>query len=180
MELSNGEKLILMMLADIYKHLEIQGDIDPDFVTEVVTSGHTWALEWQYPGIFEATETPTAVVDETADILEMWDNLQYSYDHLSDADKAQVTTKAPYGNVTFRGFDGNNESEYLGVARLLTNRLERFTRYAGRDLNSHNRSLETYRRMWSAYEPLRSHANTLTAMEIITILNEQIHPENRG
>ena len=40
MKLSDGEKLILMVLADMYKHLEIKGEFDPDFISTTI-SGST-------------------------------------------------------------------------------------------------------------------------------------------
>jgi len=48
MKLSDSEKLILVMLAEIHKHLGIEGGIDPDFVQEAIHSGNVWGLQWQY------------------------------------------------------------------------------------------------------------------------------------
>jgi uncharacterized protein YfbU (UPF0304 family) len=62
----------------------------------------------------------------------------------------------PFGkDPQFRGFDGNNESEYMSVASFLINDLERFEEFKGRSMNSHMPSIETYRRMLSAFEPMR-------------------------
>jgi uncharacterized protein YfbU (UPF0304 family) len=184
MELSNGEKLILIMLSEIYEHLKIKGEIDPQFVREAIFSENTWGLAWKFPGIFGSGENKTPpVVSEVLDILEMWQMLETSYKRLKPVDKARIEAEAkPFGrDVHFRGFDGNNETEHMGVARFLVDDLERFSTFKGRDLNSHIPSLDTYRRMLAVFRPLRnSHEfDTLNAEQIINILKEQTHPENR-
>src|SRR5947208_12016254 len=113
MELSNGEKLILIMLSEIYEHLKIEGEIDPQFVREAIFSENTWGLAWKYPGIIGSGENATPpIVSEVQDILEMWQVLETSYNRLQPADKARVERKAePFGSdVRFRGFDGNHET----------------------------------------------------------------------
>src|SRR5262245_22339290 len=127
MKLSDGEKLILLMLADMYKHLDIKGDFDPDFVSETIHSDHLWGFDWQYSGVpFEKTSTPH-VVTETLDYMDMWSFLEDSYAKLSAADKKKVETDAePFGkNVKFLGFDGNHEPHF-GIAIYLVEQLDRF------------------------------------------------------
>jgi len=105
----------------------------------------------------------------------MWELLEYSYNQLQPADKARVKAEAkPSGHdIRFRGFDGNNETEYMAVAGVLINHLDRFSIFKGRDLNSHMPSLETYKRMFEVYSPIRrSHSlGMLNAEQIIEILN---------
>ena len=43
MELRDSEKLILMMLAEIHKHLKIKDGIDPVLVKEAIRTGNTCA-----------------------------------------------------------------------------------------------------------------------------------------
>ena len=181
--LRDGEKLILIMLCEIYKHLKIRGDIDPAFVAEAIHGGHYWGLKWKYDGVFGGHEDSEQVVSEVVDVLDMWSFLERGYDKLSQKDKARVEKEAePFGkNVRFPGFDGNNEGEHMGIAHFLINELERFASFKGRDLNSHWPSIETYRRMLRVFGPTR---RTLTgrqlgASEIIEILTEKTHPEHR-
>lgn len=180
MELSNGEKLILLMLSEIYEYLKIDGDIDPQFVREAIFSENTWGLAWKYPGIIGSGKNATPpVVNEVADILEMWQMLEASYNRLPPADKARVEKEAePFGShVRFRGFDGNHETKYMGVAEFLVNDLEKFSIFKGRDLNSHMPSLDIYRRMLAIYKSIRnSHDDLLNAEQIITVLKEQAYP----
>ena len=48
MKLTNPEKLILIMLSEIYKKLDIQDGIDPKFVESAIYSDNTWGFEWKY------------------------------------------------------------------------------------------------------------------------------------
>jgi uncharacterized protein YfbU (UPF0304 family) len=183
MHLSDGEKLILFMLADMYRKLEIKDGIDPKFIEEAISSGHMWAVKWKYPGIFSATETCESIREEAANLVEMWDTLEYSYDNLSEDDKKRVDSDAhPFANpVRFRGFSGNDEIEYISVARIMIDYLDRFSRFSKRDLNSHMPSLDAYRRMYARYESLRLSLGPggLSVDSIIVILKEMVHPENR-
>ncbi|MBZ5604583.1 MAG: YfbU family protein [Acidobacteriia bacterium] len=117
-QLSDGDKLILLMLRDLFKQLKLKdGEIDPDFIAEVIFGGHSWGLKWQYSGIFHGHEDKRAVVSEVVDVLDMWSFLEAAHRKLSKADKARVATEAaPIGkHVQFGGFDGNEESEYGSV-----------------------------------------------------------------
>lgn len=176
MELSAGEKLILIMLSEIHESLKIKDGIDPKFVRNAIYDESLWSIAWKYPGIIRSDENSTPpVVREVLDILEMWELLEFSYDQLQSADKERVKAEANlFGHdLRFRGFDGNHETEHLGAARVLIDDLDRFSTFKGRDLNSHMPSLDRYARMLGVYLPIRhSHStNTLNAEQIIQILN---------
>lgn len=181
--LSDGEKLITIMLSELFKQLKLKGDIDPGFLEEVIYGGHYWALGWAYSGLFHGHEDSAAVVSEVLDFLDMWTFLERGFNALSKKDKEQVAAEAqPFGkHVRFTGFDGNGESEYNGIARIFINQLGRFTDFKGRELNSHMPSLETYRRMLSVFEPLRKNliGRDLNVGEIIQILQAKLHPSRR-
>ena len=49
--ISDGEKLIMMMLRDLNKHQNVNGDIDPDFIQDALCGGHYWGLQWQMSGL---------------------------------------------------------------------------------------------------------------------------------
>jgi uncharacterized protein YfbU (UPF0304 family) len=155
-------------------------------VKKAIYSGNAWALRWQYPGIFDSKETSESVRKEVLNILDLWSFIEWGYEALSKADKDRVAKEGePFGSdVYFRGFDGNNEGEYLNIAAFLIDHLNRFTKFTGRDLNSHAPSVEAYRRMWVAFEPMRSSigagdCNNLGADQIITILKEMLDPDHR-
>ncbi|MGM7839072.1 YfbU family protein [Yersinia enterocolitica] len=182
MKLTNPEKLTLIMLSEIYEKLGINGGdkIDPDFVKEAIYSDNTWAFEWKYSGIFyDKTGPNPPEVNEVLDILDMWDLIEMSYEELSAVEKRELAVKAePFGkNVRFKGFDGNNETEHFGIADFLINKLDRFSRFKGRDLNSHAQSLTVYARMNKVFEPIRNDLDGrgLDVDELAAILNAKKH-----
>ncbi len=157
-EISDGEKLILMMLRDIYKHVKItNGDINPDFVATVLSGGHFWALRWQMHGLYHGYEDKPEDVRFVANVLEMWEGLETAWEAFPKKEKERVEKEAqPLGKkVRFPGFDGNEDS-YLGIAQCLVEEMNRFSRFKGRDLNSHAPLESGYRRMWKVYEPMRA------------------------
>lgn len=183
MQLSDGEKLIISMLCDLQEKLGVVGEIDATLVKEAITSGNIWALDWHYPGILE-DETSQETVRDATEILSMWSLIEHSHSELSEEEKARVAEHAGiFGReVVFRGFDGNSEGKYLSVARLLITKMERYGEFAGRDLNAHMPTLDTYHRMMKPFKRATEGnygAQPLTAGQLIEILSEQVHPENR-
>lgn len=185
MVLSNSEKLILIMLSELHKKLEVKGDINPDFVQSAIYSGNLWGLEWEYSGLFEnRTETP-AVVREVCDFLEMWGCLELSCSKLSNTEEAEIAKDAePFGtDVKFPGFDGNHEGEHMSVARFLTENLGRFSSFKDRaDLNAHTHTLDTHRRMYEVFEKLRPSLSTgiMNTAQITELLQARRHPSHRA
>jgi uncharacterized protein YfbU (UPF0304 family) len=114
---------------------------------------------------------------EVLDILQMFSVLAWSYRELSD--KAGIE---PH-DVKFPGFDGNNESAYLGYADYFINTLGRYDdlKDSGDGLNSHAPFLEAYRRMLEVWLPMQSqlHGGKLNKQQIQQINAARIHPENR-
>tara|TARA_B110000211_G_C14040845_1_gene536673 strand:- start:341 stop:892 length:552 start_codon:yes stop_codon:yes gene_type:complete len=183
MKITDGEKLILLMLSELYEKVGVDGEVEPDFIRSAIFSNNTWSIPWKYVGIpFEEQETPE-IVKEVLDILDMWNMIERSYGNLSQDQKDWVEKEAnPFGkNPTFSGFDGNNESEYMGTASFLVNDLERFEEFKGRNFNSHCPSIDSHNRMLSAFKPIMKNLNfqPLSAQDIVDILKEKIHPEHR-
>lgn len=184
-KLSDGEKLIVALLCDIHRNMNIAGgdSLDPQFIMESIYGGHDWALKWKYPGIFEAESTPSQTVTEVCNVLDMWWMLEIGYEALSQPDKDRVAAEAdPFGaNVRFRGFDGNNETRHMTTAEFLIEQLGRWRHFTGRDLNSHAPSIDGYLRMYPIFERIRQnlHNRTMNADEIIAILRERVHPDHR-
>lgn len=184
LRMSKAESLITMLLCDLIKGLEVDSDIDAEFVSAAVSGGHLWALEWEYPGVFPQRPDDQATVTEVVDILDMWDFIESAYEALGTKEKVQLAKDAdPYGkHPQFPGFDGNNESEHISVARFMTRRMDRFSRYKKHELNSHFPVIESYRRMlavWASTRPKLVGRN-LTVDELTELLNARTHPERRG
>ena len=171
MKFSDGEKLILTMLCDIYEHLEMKGDIDHEFVRSAITGGHLWALKWEHTGIFHGEEDNEEDAREVADILDMWHHIEGRYGKLSPDEKDQVDNAIHPHEAKFQGFDGNNEVQF-GIACCLVGDMGRWVGFKDRDLNSHSPSIDKHRRMLSKYRPRRNTLaeNPLSAQELIDIL----------
>jgi len=177
MNLTNSEKLILIMLSEIYEKLGMddQSEIDPGFVKEAINSDNTWGFEWKYNGIFHATDPIPPEVNDVTNILDMWMFIEEAFESFDDEKRGALESLAtPFGkDLRFPGFDGNNECEYISITRFLTEQLDRFTRFKGRNLNSHLPSVSGYRRMYETFEPIRRTmiGRGLSVNELAKILN---------
>lgn len=63
---------------------------------------------------------PKEASKEVIDILSMFSALTFSYRNLSDK------TGIEEWKITFNGFDGNNEGDYLAYAKFFMHELDRF------------------------------------------------------
>lgn len=171
--MSDGERLILMMLCDLTEKMKIDGDFDPAFIRKAVIGGHFWALEWEYDGLFHGHSDKPSRVKFVVDVLDMWSFLEEAMEKLSDADKAKVAESPMGSHVMFWGFDGNHESEYMSIARFLTEDMDRFSRFKTRGgTNSHSAKIGQYRRMLTVFEPIRAGliGRSMSAAEIAAVL----------
>ena len=178
--LSDGEKLIALMLGDLMKKLDIDGDTDVDLVQKVIYGGHYWALGWEMPGIFHGHNDKQSRVSFVVDVLDMWSFMEEAFEEFGEEDRKLLVEKAGVlgESVQFPGFDGNNESEYLGIARFLVEDLDRFERFkTGKRtmLNSHCPTLQRYSRMLSVFEPIRKTliGRRLSVDELASILKRE-------
>jgi uncharacterized protein len=156
---SDGEKLLVCMMGDLYRHLKlVDGEINPEFVNAAIFGGHNWALKWEMNGLFHNHEDNSQDVSFVVDVLDMWDFIESGYEKLSKKDKDRLAKEAePFGkHVEFVGFDGNNESTYMSIARFMIEKMDRFSRFKKRELNSHMPTLSTYQRMLNVFEPMRA------------------------
>lgn len=187
MEFSNEQKLIIALLTEIHSKLDIQDGLDAEFVQKAVSENQGWALGWRYPGLFEETADDPHQVKFVADVLDMWSRLETSYDALDESGRASLAeSAAPFGkNVRFPGFDGNNESEYLAIARMFVDHLDRWSEFDGRIVNAHMHTVEGYQRMLEVFERIQKHKmsngdyGSLDVEELSEVLSERTHPEHR-
>jgi uncharacterized protein YfbU (UPF0304 family) len=184
MALTTAEKLQLAMLCDLAKP-EKKRELDFQFISAAVSDNDLWALDWKYPGLRLEVATPPDV-QIVCDVLEMWDHLEASFAELGSDDKVRVELESHSGGPPrFLGFDGNNETELMHIARLLVDHLDRWSRFKGRDFNSHFPSVHMHSRFVTAWRPIRDRKVNqmrdygLSADEMIAILRERVHPEYR-
>lgn len=171
---SDGEKLLTMMMRDVYKHFKIQGEIDSEFVSDVIHGGHYWAPKWDMSGLYHDYEDSPADVSFVGDVLDMWSFIEEAYEKLSVEDKEYIKKEVgPLGeHVQFIGFDGNNETSNMGIARFLIEKMNRFTRFKGRGLNSHSPTKGRYKQMLVEFLPMRAGlvGRGLSANQIVQIM----------
>lgn len=178
MELTNAEKLSLLMLADIYQSLDIsRGSVDPAFVREAIVSGNAWALSRQYRGSSYASEDHSEeAVDHVYDVLVMWSILEESFGDLTPKDKERVKQENYGKPVQISGFDGHEDQ--LGIVRFIIQHMDGFKSLTGRaDIDSHSPTEQLYARMVTAFKPIHEriaaemrHPVRLTADEILEVL----------
>lgn len=176
MNLSDGEKLIIMMLCDIYKTLNVKGDVDPELVRASIASE---SRNWLVDKIANDDGGSNRLAEEVSQILEMWSAIERGYKRLSADEKDQVEAEAgPLGRgVRFSGFDDDTEHEYRDVARHLIEDLNRFDRFQGRNLSAHMPTLDGYRRMlrlFAAMGPVSADVK-LAVRQIISLANAEKH-----
>jgi uncharacterized protein YfbU (UPF0304 family) len=183
---SDGERVLILMMRDIYKRLKTHDDdetaeIDADFLAEVIYGGHYWAPKWEMAGLFHDEEDDPIDVHFVGDVLEMWSFIENAYDRLGEKAKARIETEAePFGkDVHFRGFDGNNESSLLGIANFLIKKMGRFEEFKGRDLNSHFPSVDMHKRMLAVFTPMEKKlvGRGLSADQIIELMQARAYLE---
>jgi uncharacterized protein len=93
-------------------------------------------------------------VNEIVDFQDMWRLIERGCKRLSKEEKVRLESAAvPFEkHVEFQRFDGNNESNHLGVAQFFIECLGRWQEFKGRELNSHVPTLDRYRCMYRAFE----------------------------
>ena len=172
-QITDGEKLLLIMLGELAKGLKVKTDIDPDFIAEVIYGGHYWALDWRYVGIFHGHNDKRSTVSEVVNILDMWSYLENSFAQLPKKEQERVKKDIYPWTVSYPGFDGNHESDHMGIAGFFVEKMDRFQTFKERGfLNSHMPTLDRHRRMLKGFEPLRKDrmGSPFTGDEIIAIM----------
>ena len=169
-----GERLIAMMLCELYKHFKVKGVIDPNFIEEIISNGYYWALGYEYPGIFHDEITDPKDVEETLNILGMWRFIEDGYKELSEENKVKVKKETGLNDEDFKfeGFDANNDRHYF-IANFLIEKLNRFTDITPK--NSHSvASLKLYKRMLPVYEDIvTNRRNDSRVDQIISLFKSQ-------
>ncbi len=171
--LSDGEKLLLLMMGDLFKHLKVKDPkTDAEFISEVIFGGHYWALKWQLPGVFHGHVDDPAHLRLVLDILEMWDYIERGHERLPKNERQRLAAEVPFfgENLRFRGFDDNTEAKYGNIADFLIGELNRYARFAGRDLNAHMPTLDLHQRMLRVFTPMRPTMGGELSLDQLSVL----------
>lgn len=181
--LSDGDKLNFSILRDIAKHLDVETDLDLDFMSKTIHEGHYWAPTQKSFGLFNDSFDSKEDVEFVFSVLTMWQVIEEHFALLPEEEKQRVRGinfgKAP----EFDGFDGNNEHELMGIAEFIINDMNRYPIFHGRTINSHHPSRDRAERMLTAFRKeqpsLMKHQNKLTADQIISLIEAGWHPSHQ-
>lgn len=176
------EKLTIAMLCDLHKKLGVESRYDLDLVTQAVDDDDFWILKWAYNEFYEV-DIPREV-SFVGNVFDMFSFIERGYRALSPDEKAKVDQSSDHvaAWLAFSGYDGNNEGRYRRIADTMVNRLDRYTDFKDvANKNSHCPMVGIYTRMYAAFEPIRATliGRELTADEIIRVVSEAPHPDNR-
>jgi uncharacterized protein len=113
---------------------------------------------------FSEDELSTEECRKVMDILDMYRVMRAAHARLSD--RAAITEH----DVTFPGFDGNNESKHFSYAKYLIEDCGRWEEFKGCDLNTHSEMMPVYDRMLAAWNQSKDQVE-LTREDVLRILN---------
>lgn len=155
---TDGEKALILMMDELFTALKISAsNSNAKFLADVIYGGHYWAPRWDMQGVFHQHADDPRTVRYVVDILDMWMFIEEAVDALTAEQRDQVSKKLGLKAdlLKFPGFDGNNEAEQLNAARFLIDKMNRFSRFKGRDLNSHVETSGRYTAMLRQFGPMR-------------------------
>ena len=172
---SDGDKMLMLMMGDLFKALKIKDpESNPEFLAKVIYGGHYWAPKWDMQGVFHDHVDNPRDVTHVVNVLDMWSFMEEAYGRLTPAQKLTITEEVgPWAtDVQFAGFDGNNESSQMSIARFLIEEMNRFSRFKGRDMNSHSPTFDRYSRMYELFKPMRASltGGGLSLQQLVTLL----------
>ena len=109
-------------------------------------------------GIFHNHVDAPASVRQVADILDMWSFIYEALEELSNDQIQELNDNESLSQPAFLGFDGNNETEHMGIARFMIDHMGRFERFKNHEmgLNSHMPTVSRYLAMHRKFEPIRA------------------------
>lgn len=158
-----AEKLIIAMLADLFKYLKVKEGINADLVLDALYGGHYWAFKWQAAGmpthLFHNHEDKNEDVSFVVNVLEMWDFIETAYQKLPKKDKDRIASEIGGSlgkHVKFFGFDSHSQNSESGLLHIAQFMVEKLGSFGGRDLDSHMPMAAEYRRMYRVFEPIRT------------------------
>lgn len=174
-QLDKPQRLMIWLLTEVLKNQKGNGEAqNVPLIQEAIYGGHLWALDWEMAGVMHSHTDKPEDVRFVVDVLDMWTFIERAFDGLSDAEKAKLEKEVPYigKNPKFIGFDGNNETYYMGIARFLIHQMGRFTNFKSHDLNSHMPKVQGYAKMYQVFEPIRAKlvGREMTIEEMIEVL----------
>lgn len=171
LKLTDKERLILANQYEIMSMLDKHSSEYYLLMSETLKAGHKWLYEQFFDSLSENLSDEDA--QHVLKILGIYSDLRDSYSKLDD--KSGIDKS----NLNFPGFDGNNESEYLGFANNLLKH-GRFKETLNETaINSHMPTTDIYKRMIACWENLGAPHYPYSKEIIEKILASRTHPDRR-
>jgi uncharacterized protein YfbU (UPF0304 family) len=153
MELTKKERVILRNQYQILKHLDPASAERCDEIIAILENGYSIF----YPEIGTGVEESELSEDQCQFVLDVLNAYQAIENYKDAHPRDKAVCEHLWGR--FRGFDGNNESEYLRFARFLLQKQQKFAesaRHAGStdNFDSHTPTLSKYRNMVTVWKIL--------------------------
>lgn len=168
MELTKKERLMLYNQYEILKLLNPNEKEYYERDQEILING----FKYNYDSLVDSfmDETPEEVSQFVIDVLQMYRVLNNSYDVLNDDEKAQIDLY----DISFKGFDGNDEIDYYVYAKFYIEKLDNFGELKESEyyaINSHSNMLKKYSRMVSLWKEVKlSRYNNLSLKDMKYII----------
>lgn len=147
---------------------------------EALERGYEMLYGWDMDFIYDGEDVMTVEESkEVWDTMDMFDAIDRSIQKL-DISKEELNGMPC---VRFVGYDGNNESKFMGFAAFTVERLKRFEYLPMAKSgywNSHMPARPIYQRMLEVWRKIpRQQSFDMTRDELFSVLSAAIHPENR-
>lgn len=160
-ELTDKERLFLANQHKILSHLDADNSDYHLKLAEQLRDGHKWLYSQSFDNFSENLSDDDAQL--VLDILQVYQLLDATYRELSDTSGISET------QVKFPGFDGNNETEFMGFVDALE-KDDRYVRVIQEgNRNSHSAKVHVYEQMIAKWEELGK-PYTLTKEQLLDIL----------
>ncbi len=170
MELDLKDRLILYNQYEILKGINAEECEEYELMQNIVVNGFKYNYSELIEGFYD--ETPELISEFVFDVLQMYRVLNNSYEELSLEEKQQINKN----DITYGGFDGNEEGSYYTYANFVLEDLGRYEEIYNNgkvELNSHRNMLNKYTRMVRTWKEVKSgRYNSLTFENIKKVINK--------
>lgn len=176
---SQEQRLIIALICDLYREPDKREFTQKNIslIMNAIYGGHDWAIDWEMGGMFPREIDTDEKVAFVADALDMWEFIELRWSKMGDEERKKVSDSVPYlgDGPKFMGFDGNNEPEYMAIAHMMVEEMNRFSTFKGRDLNSHMPKVGRYRQMLGRWPDIRSTLarGEMTVEQMIELLSRE-------
>lgn len=173
MIISDTERVILLNQYKILEKLDSDNKEEYQNLQEVLENGYELEYRYKFSYILDSKMSESDC-EFVQNILYLYDMLNNSYEQLED--KTDIDLK----DLKFKGFDGNNESQYMGYLKYLVEVDGKYTYLFDKDkkkryYNTHCQVIPRYESMLERFEDIKTSKGSnffpFTKEEIISIID---------